>query len=384
MCQQHRNSMECIIPDFMIEKLLKHKVKKVREAAQRTLATSALFRTMRTAIGKSETTTKRFAGVSGGKPNRSIIDCEHSTGLSGRIVRKEGDGPTGVLVVDEAYDGLGATYDLFWKMFQRDSIDGNGMPLIAFVHSGVDYNAAFWDGQELVFGDGDGVIFNRFTIAIDVIGHELAHGVTDKAGGLDYSGQSGALNESLSDVFGSMVKQYALGEQTVDQADWLIGAGLLIGHPCVRSMKDPHEGFQGGQPKHMKEYVNTNSDNGGVHINSGIPNYAFFLAVTSLGGHAWDHVGKVWYDTLLSDKITHTCTFQEFANASVFFAKQNHGDNSAVHSAVWNAWDKVGITAVDKPSGDVPETLQPPTSTLKADLQAAVKQLQAAIDKIPS
>lgn len=141
-------------------------------------------------------------------------------------MRAEGQPSNGDIAVDEAYNYLGVTYDFFWKIFQRNSLDAEGLPLTGTVHYGQDYQNAFWNGQQMVFGDGDGKIFNRFTIALDVVAHELAHGITEHEAGLIYFRQSGALNESLSDVFGSMVKQYHLG-QTAEQADWFIGADLL-------------------------------------------------------------------------------------------------------------------------------------------------------------
>src|SRR5512132_3252436 len=128
------------------------------------------------------------------------------------------------VAVDEAYDGLGDTFDFYEQAYDRNSIDDEGLPLDATVHYGHDYDNAFWNGQRMVFGDGDGQLFNRFTISLDVIGHELTHGVTEDEAGLVYLEQAGALNESLSDVFGSLVKQYhATPWQTADQADWLIG-----------------------------------------------------------------------------------------------------------------------------------------------------------------
>ena len=149
-----------------------------------------------------------------------------------------------------------------------------------------DYDNAFWDGTQMVFGDGDGVIFLPFTRSVDVIGHELAHGVTQYTSGLNYQDQSGALNESVSDVFGVLVKQRLLG-QTADQADWLVGAELLapgVNGVALRSMAAPGTAYddprlgKDPQPGHMRDYVDTTDDNGGVHINSGIPNKAFHVA----------------------------------------------------------------------------------------------------------
>ena len=118
--------------------------------------------------------------------------------------------------VNQAYDNFGDTYKFYWEVLHRDSIDDQGMPIHGMVHFDTDYNNAFWDGEgHMWFGDGDGTMFSDFTKSLDVIGHELTHGVTQYTANLAYSGQSGALNESLSDVFGSLVKQYAL-QQTAD------------------------------------------------------------------------------------------------------------------------------------------------------------------------
>jgi Zn-dependent metalloprotease len=197
-----------------------------------------------------------------------------------------------------------------------------------------------WNGRRMIFGDGDTVLFERFTIAIDVIGHELTHGVTQYDNGLIYSDQSGALNESISDVFGSLIKQYNLN-QTADQADWLIGQGLLVSGEALRSMKDPGAGFD-PQPAHMRDYVDTIKDNGGVHINSGIPNYAFYLAAVGLGDYAWQRVGLVWYLTL--PLTPPKAQFQDFAKLTLATAQELYGVNSTEYEAVGAAWAGVGIS----------------------------------------
>src|SRR5437762_2658413 len=174
----------------------------------------------------------------------------------------------------------------------RTAIDDHGLPLIASSHYDQQYDNAFWNGSQMVFGDGDGQIFNHFTTSVDVIGHELTHGVTGSEVNLTYLRQSGALNESVSDVFGSLVKQYVL-KQTASEADWLIGAGLLASFPdqALRSMKEPGKAYDNNlmgkdpQPADMAHYVHTAADNGGGHTNSGIPNRAFFLVATALGGN---------------------------------------------------------------------------------------------------
>ena len=174
------------------------------------------------------------------------------------------------------------------------------------VHYGEDYNNAFWNGTQMVYGDGDGELFDRFTKRIDVIGHELTHGITEYEAALNYQGQPGALNESFSDVFGSLIKQYTL-KQTVDKADWLIGKGVFskkVKGVALRSMQQPGTAYydptigKDPQPGHMKNYVKTSNDNGGVHINSGIPNRAFYLAAIEIRGYGWEKTGKIWYITL--------------------------------------------------------------------------------------
>ena len=291
--------------------------------------------------------------VSGAPPQkrRTIYDAGHKQGLPGQVVRHEGQAAVGDVSANEAYDGLGDTFDFFLSAYQRNSIDNAGLPLNASVHFASGYNNAFWNGQQMVFGDGDGVIFNRFTISLDVIGHELAHGVTGSEANLTYQGQSGALNESLSDVFGSLVKQHKL-KQTAAKADWLIGAGLLapgIKGVALRSMKKPGTAYndpilgKDPQPADMAHFVSTTQDNGGVHINSGIPNRAFFLLATALGGHAWEKAGQIWYDTVSDRQLSHSASFRQFCNRTVAHAAQRYGATSVEQKAVVDSWKRVGV-----------------------------------------
>jgi Zn-dependent metalloprotease len=291
---------------------------------------------------------------------RRIYDAQHTQRLPGRLVRGEGDPATGDAAVDEAYDGFGVTFDLYLEEYGRCSLDDRGMPLIGTVHYGRSYDNAFFDGQQMVFGDGDEDdpnlsaserLWNRFTIAIDVIGHELSHGVVDRTAGLVYRGQSGALNESIADVFGSLVKQKKLGQEAGD-ADWLIGEGLFtanVNGKALRSMKDPGSAYddpvlgKDPQPGHMSEYVRTVQDNGGVHINSGIPNKAFYLAATSIGGFAWESAGHIWYEALISPTLSPRATFRQFARETIMAASDLFGHNSAEQQAVREAWEEVGV-----------------------------------------
>ncbi|GAA3237352.1 M4 family metallopeptidase [Actinocorallia longicatena] len=285
------------------------------------------------------------------EPNRTIKDAGHREDLPGDTVRIEGGDPTGDATADRAYDWLGVTFRFYEDVYDRNSIDNAGMSMISTVHYGTGYDNAFWNGEQMVYGDGDGVLFTDFTGPLDVTGHELTHGVTQHTAGLAYYGQSGALNESMSDVFGSLIKQYHLGH-TADQADWLIGEGLLapsVNGVALRSMKAPGTAYddpelgKDPQPDNMSDYVRTHSDNGGVHINSGIPNKAFYLASVELGGSSWERAGQIWFDTLTGGEVFPDANFEDFAAVTLKAAANRYGAGSAEHSAVQNAWSGVGV-----------------------------------------
>ena len=287
-------------------------------------------------------------------PDRTVSDARSTETLPGTVVRHEGDDPTGDQAADEAYDGLGATYAMFAEAFGRASIDGAGLPLLASVHYGRHYDNAFWDGGQMVFGDGDGQVFGRFTASLSVIGHELGHGVTQYSANLAYQGQSGALNESVSDVFGALVEQHAR-QQSAPEASWLIGEGLFtdqVEGNALRSMKEPGTAYDDDvlgkdpQPGHMDDYVDTADDFGGVHLNSGIPNKAFYLSATALGGNAWERAGVIWYETLTGD-LSSTATFDDFATATAKTASERFGVGSPEHEAVLDAWSTVGLPIGD-------------------------------------
>ncbi len=340
-----------IVPPHVLDKLARHDDPALSGPARRTIRRDAVERTQRnltTVIGAAAVAPR--AGAEPGKPHRTVHDARHGTDLPGRTVRTEGQEPGRDATVNRAYTGLGATFELFLTAYGRDSIDGAGLPLDATVHYDRDYNNAFWNGEQMVFGDGDGEIFLDFTLPIDVIGHELTHGVTQHTANLTYYGQSGALNESVSDVFGSLIKQYSLG-QTAAEADWLIGAGLLaprVTGEALRSMKAPGTAYDDDvlgkdpQPATMDDYVRTGRDNGGVHINSGIPNHAFYLLATELGGHAWERAGQIWYDVLTSGALEEDALFTDFATATVRAARERYGDGDE-REAVAKAWEQVGV-----------------------------------------
>jgi Zn-dependent metalloprotease len=331
-----------IVPPYLLERVASaHPDPDACAFGARTLEIDAELRTRRTtavAVPTASPADEPFA----------VYTASNGSTLPGRKVRAAEAAATGDQAVDEAHDGVQASLALFKEVFGRDSYDGRGAAVVATVHYQRDYDNAFWDGDQLVFGDGDGKVFDRFTKPVDVLGHELSHAVTQFTANLTYQGQSGALNESISDVFGSCLKQRLLG-QTADQADWLIGEGIFL--PSVqgralRSMAEPGTAYDdptlGKDPQvsTMADYVDTQDDNGGVHTNSGIPNKAFHLAATGIGGTSWDGAGTIWYAALTSGLSADT-DFAAFAAATVTAAEAVSAEAA---EAVRTAWERVGVT----------------------------------------
>ncbi|CAI8768740.1 M4 family metallopeptidase [Kosakonia quasisacchari] len=332
-----------VIPPYILRRIIDNGSELQQRCARQTLTH------VQTLMAHSHGKVDAPLVTSPGELVRDIYDAQHKETLPGEQVRYEGQPPTGDVAVTEAYDYLGVTHDFFWQVYKRNSLDNQGLILSGTVHYGKDYQNAFWNGQQMVFGDGDGEIFNRFTIAIDVVAHELSHGVTETEAGLIYFEQAGALNESLSDVFGSLVKQYHQ-QQTADQADWIIGEGLLakgIHGKGLRSMSKPGTAYddpllgKDPQPAHMKDFIKTREDNGGVHLNSGIPNRAFYLAATAIGGYAWEKAGYAWYDTVCDKSLAQNADFATFAKFTIKHGEKRSGKKIA--AAIEQAWKDVGV-----------------------------------------
>jgi len=333
-----------IVPPHVLRHVAQHGEDEEREGAIDTLVATERMRGERHAVAGQR------GGVQAGEKRRTLYDAGHVQRLPGKLVRGETDAPARDPAVNEAFDGLGATYDFYAEVLGRRSIDDRGERLDASVHFGRHYDNAFWNGREMVFGDGDGKLFQGFTRCLEVIGHELTHGVVETEAALLYDGQSGALNESFADVMGVLVKQWKLG-QTVDQASWLIGEGLLapgVHGRALRSMKAPGTAYddrrlgKDPQPATMKGYVETEEDNGGVHVNSGIPNHAFYLAAQAFGGHAWEKAGRIWYHALCHT-LSRGADFRGAALATALSARELAG--AAAHEIVTEAWAAVGVEA---------------------------------------
>ncbi|CAJ2510760.1 Uu.00g063850.m01.CDS01 [Anthostomella pinea] len=286
---------------------------------------------------------------------REIYDANHVDSpdlLPGILLRAEGEPSSAQpksAVLNAAYDNFEKTFTFFHKVFGRNSLNDRGMPLVANIHYSTNYANAFWlpSQRQMIFGDGGAILTNL--TSLDVIAHELVHGLTQFTACLEYQGQSGALNEHISDAFASMVKQWDRGQQSAD-ADWMIGDSCLcpgVEGLALRSLKFPGTAYdklavsRDPQPGSMAAYVDTSSDFGGVHINSGVPNRAFYLVCLRLGGCSWERAGRIWYDTLLSPDIKPNCTFIQFADLTCQSAGKLFGPE--VQGIVKGAWMEVGV-----------------------------------------
>jgi Zn-dependent metalloprotease len=346
-----RDVLHCILPPYILEKLASSDNPVVRDHALTNIAASAETRGVRMMTAAA---TPMFAAMAAptAKKHRLIYDMKGKPPtpfmLPGKLVRSEGEKKAGDDAVNEAYDYTGHTYDFYKRVLGRNSLDGNGMKLISSVHAGKGFNNALWNGTQMIYGDGDTVIFGRFTQSLDIVGHELTHGVVTFTCDLEYQDEPGALNEHFADVFGSLIKQWR-NKETAKQANWLIGEDIVIKtetRKALRSMAKPGDAFRGDpylgddpQPAHMDKKYKGSADYGGVHLNSGIPNHAFYLVATGLGGRAWEKAGKIWYDALL--QLNRKSDFQECARITHQVAG-DHGANT--QQVVKEAWKAVGLS----------------------------------------
>lgn len=299
-------------PPRVLEHLARRGIEAARVSAHKSKETrarrSAETKQLATILGTARLTDAPSAG------ERQVFDSQNTWEQQKKRVRVENEAASADPSVNKVYDYAGAVRGYFKDVLNRNSIDNAGMKLILNVHFGVNYMNAFWDGDEMTFGDGDGAIFVNFALSLDVVAHELAHGVTQFTANLDYNSQSGALNEHFSDVFGSAITQHAAGE-TVDSADWLIGDEIMgpeLYGEALRSMKAPGTAYDNpllgkdSQPDHMSKYYAGPEDNQGVHINSGILNKAFYLTASDIGT---DKAVLIWYAAL--QKLWPTANFND-------------------------------------------------------------------------
>ncbi len=293
---KNQNCVCSIVPEFVLEKMRETGDKSSIEHSIKTSSSLREKREKRPGKGGGEPT----PDVPAGSADRYAYDCEHTTVQRKTLLRKEGDDAVSDEDANSVYDNCGIIRSYFQDAHGFNSVDNQGADLILNVHYDSNFNNAFWDGDEMTFGDGDGATFINFAKSLDVTAHELTHGVIQHTAGLIYNRQPGALNEHFADVFGSVIKQ-AHRNQTAETADWLIGDEIVgpdFPGEAIRNLKAPGTAYDGDpQPDHMDQYYSGRQDNYGVHINSGIPNKAFYLAAS---GIETSKAGLLWFETLKS------------------------------------------------------------------------------------
>jgi Zn-dependent metalloprotease len=276
-------------------------------------------------------------------PAVTVYDCKHTFTLPGTPVPNPGSSadPTAKRTFNET-TGVAKFYK---DVFGRNSIDNHGMTMMSSIHYGKGFNNAMWNGSQMIYGDGDGKIFIDFTNGDDVIGHELTHGVTQHSLQLEYKDEPGGLNESMSDCFGSMFRQWEKN-QDVKHADWLIGHDIIgpaakaKGITCLRDMAHPDaKHCLAPQPTKYSQ-ITPGMD---PHYSSGPPNLAFHTACMEYGGKSWDHIGKVWYRALTGSGAIPKMQMKQFAARTRQVAHQLYSGTPAVAAAVDKGWKHVGL-----------------------------------------
>ena len=277
------------------------------------------------------------------QPESVVFDCNHTHTLPGKPVANPGSSPDGS--AERAYTEAGKVASFYEAAFKRNSVDNAGATLVSSVHFGRKYNNAMWNGTQMLYGDGDGRIFIDFTGGNDVIGHELTHGVTQYTLQLGYSDDAGGLNESLSDCFGSMFRQWE-ARQTSQAADWLIGSDIIgplakeKGVTCLRNMANPADPRAlSAQPTKYSQL----SPGMDPHFTSGPPNLAFCTACKGVPGQSWETVGQVWYHVMMTAGPHPTMTMPDFAGRTRQAAVQLFEGRPEVAKSVDAGWKAVGL-----------------------------------------
>ena len=294
--------------------------------------------------------------------NREVHNLNHGTSLPGPIARVEGGAATGDNDVDTNYALLGWTYDCYYNLYGRDSFNDAGAKLISSVHYSNNYVNAFWNGTQMVYGDGDNVYSISLAISMDVTAHELTHAVTDYTSDLIYSGESGGLNEAMSDIFGNVCEWYRDNNGNVagptNPNNYLVGDEIWLRAPALRYMHDPVlDGVS-------LDYWTSGAGNVDVHYSSGIANLAFYLlaeggthprgkstqVVTGIGIH---DAGAIFYRAN-AIYLMPSSTFADARAATAQAAADLFGASSAQVTQTNNAWTAVGV--MEPPDYDVIDT----------------------------
>ena len=322
--------------------------KRVRDHLRGTLVDTTRLRVMREA-GRVASLMHRGALLPSAIPGAPVVapqdllfDCKGKQSLPGTPIPQPGTSTDPA--ASTTYQVTAKVVEFYQNLLSRNSVDNQGMDLVSSVHYRQHFANAFWNGQQMVYGDGDGDVFIEFYKSADVIGHELTHGVTQYESGLQYEGESGALNESISDAFGATFHQWLNKWPVTNDAGWLIGAGIMgpratkAGRTCLRDMVDPSaDHCLSPQPDSYSEFDPTAD----VHDNSGIPNKAYALFARSVGGKAWESPIKVWYKACTDRRLRSTATLAEFAKLTVEAANSIGG--TSLGEKARGAWDAVEL-----------------------------------------
>ena len=276
-------------------------------------------------------------------PKVTVYDCKQTQTLPGTPVANPK--ASADATCKRAFNETSKVAQFYKQVFKRNSIDNAGMTMMSSVHYGHKFNNAMWNGTQMIYGDGDGKIFVDFTNGNDVIGHELTHGVTQNSLQLGYSDDAGGLNESVSDCFGSMFRQWQ-ANQTAAAADWLIGKDIMgsaanaKGFTCLRNMANPVDKKALAPQPTKYAQVTPGMD---PHYSSGPPNLAFCVACQTAGGKSWETVGQVWYAVLTGSGPHPTMKMSDFANRTRQVAGQLFAAKPAIGAAIDKGWKTVGL-----------------------------------------
>jgi Zn-dependent metalloprotease len=337
-----------IVPQQVLERFAKDK--KLSAEERKPFADAVRFekewrkvRTAQSRLSRVAMTILPSGLTAAGPPAVAVYNCAHGNILPGTPVANPGSSSDAT--AKRAFVETTAVAAFYRELFGRNSVDNAGKTLLSSIHYSVNYNNAFWNGSQMTYGDGDGNIFLDFTKANDVIAHELTHGVTQYSAGLNYTNQAGGLNESISDVFGSMFRQWR-ANQDVTAADWLIGKEIMgpgataRGYTCLRDMANPAARHcLAPQPTKFSQY----RDGMDPHESSGIPNFAFYKAAKAIGGKSWEKAGVIWYQALTGYAASPSMRMSVFANRTRTLAARLFPAEPAVRTAVDRAWTAVGL-----------------------------------------
>jgi Zn-dependent metalloprotease len=353
MCTKLHNSLQCIIPPYIAEQISKKKQARGPETADSDLLAAERIRKQRQAAPPAVTTRAAINE----KMSIKIFGAGLLPILPGDLLWQTGDQVNNITdqSVKDVIQGSESTWAFYKSVFKRNSLDNKGMTQVHSVHFRENptkpFGNAFWNGSQMIYGDGDGIFYSSFTSDIDIIAHELTHGVINFESNLAYKNQSGALNESFADVFGILIKQWAT-KTAARKSKWLIGENILMGDKyALRSLKAPGTAFlnhpdlkDDPQPAVMSDYIKMEGDDGGVHFNSGIPNHAFYVTAFEMGGNAWEKAGRIWYAALTDKKaLKKNASFADARKVTLQKAAALFGEKTKEVKAVTKGWNEAGV-----------------------------------------